>query len=232
MLLILFDVAIHRIAFRRTVVRSSTISSTSHRTVFNAKPKPVNQQLFSTKPSADNKTPSRLLRHKTLSKAVTIEIRKGKILSFLLCSSTNVNRLKKKGDLTEETSEAIVNAANGRLAHGGGVAGAISRNGGPTIQDESDDWIRDYGDVLTGDVAFTSAGELAAKFVIHAVGPIWSARNASKCENQLRNAVTNSLRCADQLGVSSISIPAISSGIFGFPKGNMTATAESYEIRQ
>eukprot|EP01102_Stenamoeba_stenopodia_P017304 TRINITY_DN6183_c0_g1_i1.p1 TRINITY_DN6183_c0_g1~~TRINITY_DN6183_c0_g1_i1.p1 ORF type:complete len:495 (-),score=88.43 TRINITY_DN6183_c0_g1_i1:38-1522(-) len=190
---------------RRAVVRSSTISGASLRTVTNPQPKPVHvqQSMFATNSATTTNSkveepPSRLLRKKQLSPSVTLEIR--------------------KGDLTEETSEAIVNAANGRLSHGGGVAGAISRNGGATIQDESDDWIREYGDVLTGNVAYTSAGYLPAKYVIHAVGPIWSSRNASKCENQLRMAVLNSLRCADQLSLSSVSIPAISSGIFGFPK--------------
>ena len=78
-----------------------------------------------------------------------------------------------QGDLTEEQVDAIVNAANERLAHGGGVAGAIVRKGGRIIQDESSAWVRDHGPVTTGTAAITGAGKLKAKKVIHAVGPVW-----------------------------------------------------------
>ena len=122
-----------------------------------------------------------------------------------------------QGNLVQEDSEAIVNAANSSLSHGGGVAAAISSAGGPTIQQESDRYVRENGPVPTGEVAVTRGGDLPARYVIHAVGPIWKGGNAGEQE-LLASAVRASLRAADQLGLASISIPAISSGIFGFPK--------------
>ena len=90
-----------------------------------------------------------------------------------------------QNDLTAEQVDAIVNAANERLAHGGGVAGAISRRGGPTIQRESAEWIREHGPVPTGSAAITGAGELPARYVIHAVGPVWGTGDEeAKLENQ------------------------------------------------
>ncbi|GAF90961.1 unnamed protein product, partial [marine sediment metagenome] len=80
-------------------------------------------------------------------------------------------------DITEEQVDAIVNAANEQLAHGGGVAGAIVRAGGREIQDESRRWVREHGDVPTGGAAITGAGELKARYVIHAVGPVWGMGN-------------------------------------------------------
>ena len=118
-------------------------------------------------------------------------------------------------DITRENVDAIVNAANSHLKHGGGVAGAIVRRGGREIQMESDEYVRKNGPVKTGEVAVTSAGKLNAKWIIHAVGPIWGEGNE---DEKLRNAVYNSLKKADELGAESISLPAISSGIFGFPK--------------
>jgi putative ATPase len=120
-----------------------------------------------------------------------------------------------QGDITTEKTGAIVNAANERLMHGGGVAGAISRKGGRTIQQESDTWVRQHGPVVTGSAAITSGGKLPAKFVIHAVGPVWGSGNE---EEKLGNAVRNALSLADSHDLKSISIPGISSGIFGGPK--------------
>ena len=116
-----------------------------------------------------------------------------------------------QGDITERDTDAIVNAANSFLQHGGGVAGAIVRKGGQLIQDESDR----IGFTPVGHAVFTSAGRLPAKFVIHAVGPRMGEGDE---DNKLKNAVLNSLLLASQKGLQSISIPAISSGIFGFPK--------------
>lgn len=121
------------------------------------------------------------------------------------------------GDLTRETTEAIVNAANGHLSHGGGVAGAIVRRGGEQIQSESDRWVREHGPVPTGQAAVTGAGALACMSVIHAVGPVWNGGTDNEDE-LLRSAVINSLVKAEQLGLHSVALPAISSGIFGFPK--------------
>lgn len=121
------------------------------------------------------------------------------------------------GDLTRETVDVVVNAANGWLAHGGGVAGAILRRGGLEIQLESDAWVEKHGKVPTGAVAVTAAGMLPAKHVVHAVGPVWHGGEAGEPE-ALREAVTNSLAAASELAAGSVAFPAISSGIFGFPK--------------
>lgn len=119
-----------------------------------------------------------------------------------------------EGDLTQESVDAIVNAANARLQHGGGVAAAISRRGGPQIQAESDAWVRQHGPVTHADPAYTRAGSLACRYVIHAVGPVWGEGDE---DEKLAAAVHGSLRVADQLAVRSIALPAISTGIFGFP---------------
>jgi O-acetyl-ADP-ribose deacetylase len=120
-----------------------------------------------------------------------------------------------QGDLTAETTDAIVNAANEHLAHGGGVAWAVVRGGGEIIQQESDEWIRVHGTVSHARPAWTSGGRLPAKYVIHAVGPVWGVGDE---DAKLTAAVNGSLEVADELKCSSISFTAISTGIFGFPK--------------
>ncbi len=124
-----------------------------------------------------------------------------------------------QGDITTEEVDAIVNAANEHLQHGGGVARTISKQGGPTIQKESDAWVRDHGTVSYARPAWTSGGRLPAKYVIHAVGPIWGDGDE---DAKLESAVTGSLRVADELKCSSIALPAISTGIYGFPKERAT----------
>ncbi|PWT89573.1 MAG: O-acetyl-ADP-ribose deacetylase [Acidobacteria bacterium] len=116
----------------------------------------------------------------------------------------------KKADITEEDVDAIVNAANSQLQHGGGVAGAISRKGGRFIQEESDK----IGYVPVGSAAITTGGNLKAKFVIHSVGPRMGEGDE---DEKLRNATANSLRLADDEGIHILSFPAISTGIFGYP---------------
>lgn len=120
-----------------------------------------------------------------------------------------------QGDLTLEATDAIVNAANAYLQHGGGVAWAIVRRGGEIIQDESDAWVREHGLVSHESPAWTSGGNLKARYVIHAVGPIWGEGEE---DAKLTAAVTGALRVADELNLASISLPALSTGIFGFPK--------------
>jgi O-acetyl-ADP-ribose deacetylase (regulator of RNase III) len=120
-----------------------------------------------------------------------------------------------KGDITEMDTYAIVNAANERLAHGGGVAGVISRKGGPAIQRESDAWVRQHGRVPTGSAVITSGGDLKARYVIHAVGPVYDGTPRSA--ELLASAVRAALRIADEHGLESIALPAISTGIFGYP---------------
>ncbi|MGI0089787.1 MAG: macro domain-containing protein [Nitrosopumilaceae archaeon] len=116
-----------------------------------------------------------------------------------------------KGDITKRNVDAIVNAANSYLKHGGGVAAAIVRKGGRIIQEESDK----IGFVPVGYAAITSAGRLPCNAVIHTVGPRMGEGDE---DDKLKNAVQNSLRLATKKGFKSISMPAISSGIFGFPK--------------
>ena len=116
-----------------------------------------------------------------------------------------------KDDITKRNVDAIVNAANSYLKHGGGVAGAIVRKGGAIIQEESDK----IGYVSVGSVAITTGGRLPCKSVIHAVGPQMGEGNE---DHKLKSAVENILKLATEKKFKSISIPAISSGIFGFPK--------------
>jgi len=114
------------------------------------------------------------------------------------------------GDITEMDTDAIVNAANAKLIMGGGVAGAIKRRGGPEIQEECNK----IGGTFVGGAAITTGGKLKAKYVIHAVGPQWGEGNE---DEKLKNATLNSLKLADKNNLESISFPAISAGIFGFP---------------
>jgi O-acetyl-ADP-ribose deacetylase len=120
-----------------------------------------------------------------------------------------------RGDLTDEHVDAIVNAANSQLQHAGGVAGVIVRKGGGIIQEESDRWVQEHGPISHTAPAYTSAGNLPSRYVIHAVGPVWGEGQE---DTKLFQAVTGSLLLADELGLSSIALPAISTGIFGFPK--------------
>jgi O-acetyl-ADP-ribose deacetylase (regulator of RNase III) len=120
------------------------------------------------------------------------------------------------GDLTAERVDAVVNAANSRLAHGGGLAAAIVRRGGRVIQDESDR----LAPVAVGGVATTGAGALPCRWVIHAVGPMWGEGDE---EAKLRAAVRASLTEAARLGAASLALPAIATGIFGYPKAAGTA---------
>lgn len=115
-----------------------------------------------------------------------------------------------EGDITEMATDAIVNAANSYLKHGGGVAGAIVRKGGRIIQDESDK----IGYCAVGEAVITGAGSLKAKHVIHTVGPRMGEGHE---DEKLKNATVNSLKLADRDGLESITFPAISAGIFGFP---------------
>jgi O-acetyl-ADP-ribose deacetylase (regulator of RNase III) len=116
-----------------------------------------------------------------------------------------------KADITERDVDAIVNAANSYLQHGGGVAAVIVRKGGAVIQQESNK----IGYVPVGSAVMTTAGKLRCKAVIHTVGPRMGEGNE---DEKLKQCVVNVLRLAAQHSFATISIPAISSGIFGFPK--------------
>ena len=125
----------------------------------------------------------------------------------------NENKLLRliEGDITERNVDAIVNPANSYLQHGEGVAGAIVRKGGKIIQEES----RKIGYVKVGNSAITSGGSLPCKYVIHTVGPQMGEGNE---DEKLTNAIISCLELATQKEFKSISMPAISAGIFGFPK--------------
>lgn len=124
------------------------------------------------------------------------------------------------GDLTEQKVDAIVNAANSHLMHGGGVAAAIVRKGGEVIQEESDAWVRKFGEISHAQPAYTHAGRLPCRYVIHAVGPVWGSGDE---ENKLSKAIRGSLELAENFGLTSIAFPPISTGIFGFPKDKAAA---------
>ncbi len=115
-----------------------------------------------------------------------------------------------EGDITEMSTDAIVNAANAQLILGGGVAGAIRRKGGPSIQQECNR----IGGTIVGGAVITTGGNLKAKYIIHAVGPRMGEGGE---DAKLKNATRNSLKLADENNLKSISFPAISAGIFGFP---------------
>ncbi len=115
-----------------------------------------------------------------------------------------------EGDITEQETDGIVNAANGQLVLGGGVAGAIRRKGGPAIQAECNQ----KAPISVGEAVITTGGDLKAKYVIHAVGPRMGEGDE---DAKLQDATLNSLKVADANKLKSIALPAISTGIFGYP---------------
>lgn len=129
-----------------------------------------------------------------------------------------------KGDLTRESTDAIVNAANSSLLGGGGVDGAIHKAGGPQILEECKKIRARQGGCPTGEAVYTMGGNLTAKYVIHTVGPVWKGGN-NREEIQLRNCYENSLRLAEKLELNSIAFPNISTGIYGFPKNSAAEIA-------
>jgi O-acetyl-ADP-ribose deacetylase len=119
-----------------------------------------------------------------------------------------------QGDITEQQVDALVNAANSRLAGGGGVDGAIHRRGGPSIQQET---ARSYPQGCpTGSAVITSAGELPARYVIHAVGPVWQGGIADEAE-LLASAHQRAFELASRHGCKSVALPALSCGVYGYP---------------
>jgi O-acetyl-ADP-ribose deacetylase (regulator of RNase III) len=120
------------------------------------------------------------------------------------------------GDITLETCDAIVNAANSSLLGGGGVDGAIHRAGGPAILEACKSIVERQGRLPAGKAVATPAGRLAAKFVIHTVGPIWSGGHQREAET-LASCYEESIRLADELLLQTIAFPAISTGIYGYP---------------
>jgi O-acetyl-ADP-ribose deacetylase (regulator of RNase III) len=140
-------------------------------------------------------------------------------------SNGSVLRLM-QGDITKVPADAIANAANSSLAGGGGVDGAIHRAGGPSIMRELDGIRARQGGCPTGSCVVTGAGNLPAKWVLHAVGPVY--RDGSHGEPELlRSCYTACMKLADGLGAASISFPAISTGVYGYPIDEAAAIAVS-----
>lgn len=126
-----------------------------------------------------------------------------------------------QGDITRQDVDAVVNAANNAMRGGGGVDGAIHRAGEPSVLD---DCIRRFPDGLaTGDAGWTAAGDMAAKWVIHTVGPNHAAGQRDR--SQLASCYRRALEVADELGARSVAFPLISAGIYGWPKDDAILAA-------
>lgn len=130
----------------------------------------------------------------------------------------------KQGDITRETVDAIVNAANSSLLGGGGVDGAIHRAGGPQILEECRQIVARQGGCPTGEAVITGAGRLDARHVVHTVGPVWQGGGAGEPE-LLASAYRRSLVVAAANGARTIAFPAISAGIYGYPLDRAAAVA-------
>lgn len=122
-----------------------------------------------------------------------------------------------KGDITKVDADAIVNAANNSLMGGGGVDGAIHRAGGPSILQECKKIVARQGGCKTGEAVITTAGNLAAKYVIHTPGPIWNGGNNNE-RSLLANCYRNSLQLAKDNACITVAFPNISTGVYRFPK--------------
>jgi O-acetyl-ADP-ribose deacetylase len=123
-----------------------------------------------------------------------------------------------KGDITEYDGDAIVNAANSRLAGGGGVDGAIHRAGGPSILQECKQWVDANGPLPTGAAMTTGGGLLPARLVIHTVGPIWADHDPGVARDLLASCYLESLRLARRHRCTRVAFPNISTGVYGYPK--------------
>jgi glutamate racemase len=135
-----------------------------------------------------------------------------------------------EGDITRMPVDVVVNAANTSLMHGGGIALAIARAGGQTIDDESSEWIATYGPLVPGVAALTSAGSMPSSYVAHVAGPIYT--QGEENEALLAAAVLAALDTVDEIEEASVAVPAISAGIYGYPADEATsvvaAAADEY----
>lgn len=129
----------------------------------------------------------------------------------------------KQGDITREDTDVIVNAANSTLMGGGGVDGAIHRAGGSAILEECKEIVSRIGHCPTGQAVITTGGDLPARHVIHTVGPVWRGRPDDA--EKLASAYRNSLRLADEHGLTSIAFPSISTGAYRYPIGEACGIA-------
>jgi O-acetyl-ADP-ribose deacetylase len=134
----------------------------------------------------------------------TLDLGQGKLLEFVA------------GDITRESTDAIVNAANSSLMGGGGVDGAIHAAGGPEIHEHCKAWVSTHGRLPAGKAMHTTAGRMPSKHVIHTVGPVWRQGTQDEAE-VLASCYRESIRLADELKLRSVAFPSISTGAFGYP---------------
>jgi len=144
----------------------------------------------------------------------------------LLLGNEKIVEIIGPGDITAETADAIVNAANSSLLGGGGVDGAIHRAGGPAILAECREIVGKIGRLPAGRAVITSGGRLAAKHVIHTVGPIYHGGNHGEAET-LASCHRESVRLADEHSLRSLAFPAISTGAYGYPVSEAAPVAIS-----
>lgn len=133
-----------------------------------------------------------------------------------------------QGDITTLEVDIVVNAANEELAHGGGVAAAIARAGAPVVDAESAAWLAEHGPLKPGQAAPTGAGPMRARWVVHVVGPRYQTGQDN--EGMLRTAVRSALDRSVEMGARSVALPAISAGIFGYPRAEATSVIASEVI--
>ena len=131
-----------------------------------------------------------------------------------------------EGDITAMDVDVVVNAANADLVHGGGVAAAVADAGGPSITAESEAWVEEHGRVPFDGAAITTAGAMPSRFVVHVVGPVYVGGGHGE-EERLRAAVLAALDAAGGLGSKSVALPAISTGIYGYPTAEATTVIVS-----
>ena len=135
--------------------------------------------------------------------------------------SGNATLTAVEGDITRMPVDVVVNAANTDLMHGGGIALAIARAGGHTINDESAEWIAAYGPLVPGVAALTSAGSMPSSYVVHVAGPIYT--QGEENETLLAAAVLAALDTVDEIEETSVALPAISAGVYGYPADEAAA---------
>ena len=145
----------------------------------------------------------------------------GKLKSKKLGNTTLV---LPQGDITNQRTDAIVNAANSSLMGGGGVDGAIHRAGGPAILEDCKKIRAKQGRLPTGEAVITTGGNLLSKYVIHTVGPVWKGGSQNEAR-LLGNCYFNSLKLAEEKGIETISFPSISTGVYGYPVGEAAIVA-------